>query len=323
MSTEGVASPDASADFDSCLELAAADPKGDDMFSTLKSVWAYYLSRGEIPRARQISERQRPVPGDGRDYFRPQNLAGLGMLDWFAGRFEDAAAQLTEAIDRQGRLGRQDEVAAVWFVPNDHTTSMHTHLAVARFMLGDLDGAQQSIERARALAAALEFPQGPWSAGYTMWLGSWVQMEAGGLERAAETLAELRSSSARHGFDNWELVATTHTAALEAITALHARLPAAGLLEHAGALINHVDLWEMLGLRVFLPFYITTAGTLLAAAGDADGARQRYEESLALASETGMRFYDAETTRRRAHLAPMPDATIDELHAALDLARTQ
>ena len=36
----------------------------------------------------------------------------------------------------------------------------------------------------------------------------------------------------------------------------------------------------MLELRIFLPFYLTTAGALLAAAGDAGGARQRYDESL-------------------------------------------
>ncbi len=31
---------------------------------------------------------------------------------------------------------------------------------------------------------------------------------------------------------------------------------------------------------------------------------ERYEESLQLAAETGMRFYDAETLRRLAQLAP-------------------
>jgi hypothetical protein len=79
----------------------------------------------------------------------------------------------------------------------------------------------------------------------------------------------------------------------------------------------------MLELRIFLPFYLTTAGALLAAADDSDGAWQRYEESLQLAAETGMRFYDAETTRRLAHLAPDRDATVAALGNALDLARSQ
>jgi len=62
---------------------------------------------------------------------------------------------------------------------------------------------------------------------------------------------------------------------------------------------------------------------LLAAAGDGVGARLRYHESLALAAETGMRFYDAETMRRAAQLAPTRGQAVLELRAAFDLARSQ
>jgi DNA-binding IclR family transcriptional regulator len=73
-----------------------------------------------------------------------------------------------------------------------------------------------------------------------------------------------------------------------------------------------LDIWQAVELRVFLPFYLTTTGALLAAAGDAEAARGRYEESLALSTETGMRFYDAETLRR-----------LGRLESALELARAQ
>ena len=55
----------------------------------------------------------------------------------------------------------------------------------------------------------MDFPRGPWSANYARWLGSWMWMEEGRLDLAGEALADLHSSSARHGFDNWELVAAT------------------------------------------------------------------------------------------------------------------
>src|SRR2546423_732720 len=83
--------------------------------------------------------------------------------------------------------------------------------------------------------------------------------------------------------------------------------------DRAVVLVAFIELWQMLGLKVLLPFSITTHGALLAAAGDREGARVRYEESLALAAETGMRFYDAETMRRIAHLAPDRDQTVLEL----------
>ena len=85
MSLEGAGSSDASADYERCLELAAGDPTGDAMFSTLMSLWSYRLSRGELERARETSTTLRSALGGSRSYYRPQNLAGFGMLDWFEG----------------------------------------------------------------------------------------------------------------------------------------------------------------------------------------------------------------------------------------------
>jgi hypothetical protein len=150
----------------------------------------------------------------------------------------------------------------------------------------------------------------------------WI--EAGRSDLAEAAVARLGESSVRHGFDAWELIADTQSAVLEAIGALRSGVAeAAELAAHADAVNGHIEVWQMLELRIFLPFYLTTAGALLAAAGDSDGAWRRYEESLQLAAQTGMRFYDAETLRRRAHLALDRDAVVADLHAALDLARSQ
>ena len=324
MAAEGAGSTDASADFERCLELAAADPGSDDMFSTLISLWAYHLSRGELDRARQVSQTGRAALGGGDSSFRPLNLASFGMLDWFAGSFTSAADRLATATDDLAEMGREDHISAVWFVPNDATVSMHVHLALAQFMAADVAGAEENLERARSVAASLDFPQGPWSAAYANWLGSWMWIEAGGLDRAAEAIDDLRSSGARHGFNNWVLFGATQTMAYEAIAALRSGTSdAAALAEQANGLAGIIDFWLALDTRVFVPFYLTTIGALQAASGDPDGARQRYTESLELAAETGMRFYDAENARRMAHLAPDRESKIAALGAALDVARSQ
>jgi hypothetical protein len=315
---------DAAADFDRCLELAAADPTGDDMFSTLISVWAYDLSRGELDRARQVSVTLRDAFSGKRDIFQPQNRAGFGMLDWFCGDFASALETLTASTDDLVDIGGDENLAAAWFVPNDPSVAMHVHLALARFMAGDVRGAGESLARAGALAEPLEFPQGPWSAAYANWLGSWIWIEAGRLDLAGQALADLRSSGESHGFDNWALIGATQTAVLEATTALQSgTADSAALSAHAEALGNHVELWKMLEIRVFLPFYLTTTGAVLAACGDADGARGRYEESLRLAAQTGMRFYDAETIRHLAHLEADRETRLATLDTALDLAQAQ
>jgi tetratricopeptide (TPR) repeat protein len=321
MSSEGAASPQASADFDRCLELAGPEPQSDDMFSTLISVWAYYLSRGELARTRQVSETLRAGLDRGRDYFRPQNLAGFGMLDWFAGDFRSALDTLTAATDQLAAMGREDEVEAVWFVPNDPTTAMHAHLGLARFMAGDASGADASVAQARAAAAECDFPQAPWSDCYATWLGSWMWLEAGRLEIARRAMADLDATSARHGFDTWELISATHSATLDAVVSMDAG--AADVADRADALEAYLELWQGLGLRVFLPYYLTVAGRARAASGQVEEARRRYQESLQLAEETGMRFYDAETARCLALLAGDQDDRIAELQAALELARAQ
>jgi class 3 adenylate cyclase/tetratricopeptide (TPR) repeat protein len=326
MSAEGAGSPDASSDFDRCLALATTDPEpaNDYRSTTLIGLWAYYLARADLERARELSVALRSALQGKRSVFRPQNLASFGMLDWFEGSFGDSVGTLADAFDVLAATGGEAEVMRAWFVPNDPTASMHVHLALARFMSADLAGADDSIAQANAVAASLDFPQGPWSAAYAAWLGSWMWIEAGRLDIAEQAVEELRSASATHGFAGWGLVGETQLKVLEAMRTMRDGAPDAGVLSaHAEAVGGHADVWQMIQFRLLLPFYLTTTGGLLAAAGDADGARARYEESLALAADTGMRFYDAETMRRMAHLEPDADALVAKLHEALDLARRQ
>ena len=324
---EGAASAEAAADFDRCLELAGADPGGDDMFATLICMWGYRLGRGELDRAHEVVVALRDWLVGEREFFRPHNRGGFGILRWFSGDFAAAAEDLAHfaaGLADEGAASGEEVVAAVWFMPNDATAATTVHLALAQFMVGDVARADESIARALAFAAPLDFPQGPWSASYALWLGSWMWLEAGRFDLADRAAAELRESSARHGFDSWELFASTHTAALEAAKALRSGVAdATALSAHADELSGHIEVWNMLELRIFVPFYLTTIGALLAAAGDAAAARERYDESLRLAAETGMRFYDAETMRRLAQLEPDRAMVVAALRRALELARSQ
>ena len=117
---------------------------------------------------------------------------------------------------------------------------MHVHLALAQFMAGEVRAAERSLARAGAIAGSIDFPQGPWSAAHASWLGSWMWIEAGRLDRADQAIAELRSSSARHGFDTWELIAAPGPPPLEGITALRSETD--GLSDHAEAIEAYIEL---------------------------------------------------------------------------------
>lgn len=323
MSLEGAASMDAAADYERCLQLAAGEPGSPAMIGTLVSLWSYYLSRAELGRVRQTSTTLRSqLSGPG--FFRPQNLAGFGMVDWFEGSFPSALETLTTATEELQEQDRPGDLSHVWFVPIDATAAMYVYLAVARFMSCDGIGADAGLARAHAIADRLEFPQGAWSADYAHWLGSWIWLESGRLDEARAALEELRTTADLHGFDTWQLIGATQLAAHEALAALRGgEADAAALAEHAAGLSSFIEFWKALELRVFLPFYLTTCGALLADSGDAKAARARYEESLQLAAGTGMRFYDAETSRLIAHLAGDEEAKVAGLRDALALARSQ
>ena len=324
MSAEGAGSAEAASDYARCLQLAMADARGDEMFSSLISLWAYHLARAELDRTRDVLETLRTGLAGTREWFRPANHAGFGIISWFEGDF-GTAREILEAAEADLAGGRTDAgVADFWFVPNDPTASIHTHLALARFMCGDSDGADAEMAHSVALTATLDFPQGPWSNAYGAWLRSWMLAERGELDHAASVAAELLELSTRHGFDSWTMVATTQQAAIDATRAVQRQGSQPGAAaDHAAALAGLVGMWQAVDLLVFLPYYLTMTGAALAAADDREGARSRYEEALALGDRTGMLFYAAEATRRLALLADDASQRDAQLRSALEIARAQ
>jgi tetratricopeptide (TPR) repeat protein len=191
-------------------------------------------------------------------------------------------------------------------------------------MVGDTTGADAAMAHSANRAAALDFPQGPWSAAYGAWLGSWMLAERGAFDRAAADVAQMIESSAEHGFDSWTMIGMTHQAAIETMRSLHDRDAGAQVwMQHATTLGEMVALWKSLELLLFLPFYLTVQGAAFAAAGEVDAAATAYQEAVELGERTGMRFYIAETMRRSAQLDRDADQTVGQLWKALALARAQ
>ena len=183
-------------------------------------------------------------------------------------------------------------------MPNDPTVAMFAHLGLARFMTGDVEGAEQSLAHARAVAAELDFPHGPWSMAYAIWLSSWLWIETGADELAEPALAEVVEAAEEHGFEGWAVIATTQSIVLEALRDLRAGAAPETLAEHAETLALNLEVWEALGLRIFLPFYLTTTGALLAGAGDARGGAR------ALRAVARARRRDRHALLRRRDAAP-------------------
>ncbi len=324
VSAEGNGSPQAAADYERCLELAMRDRSQDEMFQTLISLWGYYSSRADLRRARQVLELSRTLLTAGREWFSVENEAGFGILDWFAGRFVSAHELLEHAAADILARGRDERRDAAWYLPNDPMTTTFTHLALARFMRGDADGAADALATADGLAAGLPFPQGPFSAAYNGTYKAWILIQEGALDRAEAVLTDTLALAERHGFSFWILAATTNRTLLDALRAADAQpIDLSGLDAYASTLEALVSAWRMVDTRLFLPAVLTMLGTTRLFAGDHAAAAEQLDDALALAKETGVEFSVAETLRVRAHLDGDRSEEAGRLREALDVARRQ
>ncbi len=322
VSISGNASPEAAIDYNECLALANDLGRSDDIVRALIPIWSHYASRGDIGRATDVATILRNLVVSGREWFVVENDAAFGMLAWFSGRFGESRRLLEQARAGLDRRGADDRVAASWFLPNDPQTSIHTHLALARLMTGDIAGAEVEFATGGEVATGLPFPQGRFSELYNDAYRSWALTHLGQFDDAAALAAHSLSLAREHGFELWEMAATTQLATI----GVHRRVRA-GIGVRAGTEVAELGgqamLWRMLDLGVFLPPVLTSLAVAQAEAGDVGAARRGIAESLEIATASGVHFYDAESRRAAALLEPDVDAVVAGLEAAYAVAVEQ
>jgi class 3 adenylate cyclase len=320
---EGASSANAAADYKRCLEISGSRLRDDEFFSTLVALYGYFAMRADLDRVERLLASVRSSLVGSREWFRPFNDAGFGMLAWYRGDFTNARELLEAAA-----LARSDESAqeldAVWFMPNEGTASIYTHLALARYIQGDLAGAEAELKRTEHRCESIGFPQGVFSFAYARQMEVLIRIEAGQLDRALEVATALSTNGAQHGFDSWAMVGAAQQETVAALAALNGNpLDTVQLQRHIATLTSYVDAWRALAVRSLITFYDAVLARLLIAAGRLDQARDRIQIALQLADETGMHFYDAELLRIRAHSTDDPGARRADISDAIELARSQ
>jgi tetratricopeptide (TPR) repeat protein len=244
------------------------------------------------------------------------------MIAWYRGEFDKALAGLTSAADHADIDAREQETR--WFMPNEPVASVYTHLAAARFVIGDHTGAQRAMAQAQKRVERLDFPQGPYSHAYARSYETWMNIEAGRLDHAADIVAAMTEQARRYHFAGWMLIAETQRASVDALSLLATGSPDAQVLQpHIAAMTMFIESWRTVEMKMFLTFYDSVLARLLAAAGRPDAARDRLDTALGLAADTDVHFYDAELLRLRAHTEQAGEARRAGLAAARELAIRQ
>jgi hypothetical protein len=319
---EGAASPNAANDYERSLELSGADLHCDELFATLAVLYAYYAMRAELDRVHTVLESIR-LNLAGREWFAPLNNAGFGMLAWYRGEFDEARGILEAAAAACSDEGTQAS-EAVWFMANEAVAGIYTHLALARYVQGDLGSAEMDLNRTEMRCESLPFPQGPFSLAYSLHMEVLMRVDAGQLDRAAQAANRLADIGEQHGFDSWALAGAAQQAFVHALATAGADEPdTTALAEQIPTLSAYVELWQSLGVIALITSYEAILARLHIAARQCDQARDRVDAALRLARDTGMHYHDSELLRVRAHTHNDADVRKLELAEALALARQQ
>jgi class 3 adenylate cyclase len=318
----GHGSTEAAAEFERCLELIGNEPS-TELYATFTPLWSYYTTRGNLARATRLVQALRLRLNDMPSWHRITNDAVVGALAMLRGEFHSARLTLAGAV---AALDDADTEAVehVWFTPNDPLAGLATMYGFVSFLQGDLRAAEDTYRKIRDRCAQIGFPHGPFSLCYAQGIEALVRIEAGQLDRAAELAAELGKTAEKYGFDEWVLIARCIPVSLASRTALSDRAASTDAWEgHIAASTAIVEGWRAAETKSMMAPYDGVLAGVLTAAGRRREARERVEEAMRIADETGMRYYDAEFMRLRAHTYDDAADTHNELLAAAAVARHQ
>jgi hypothetical protein len=288
----------------------------------MSALYGYYVVRADLRRVQKLLEAVEAGVVKGRPEAWPTLTAGFGMLAWYRGEFDIARQRLETAASQRNHVG--EDVIASWFMANEPVASIHTHLAMARYIQGDLSGAADELLASARRCDEVGAPQGPFSLGYTRQMEVFIRIESGELDRAAAVTASLASDARKHGFDSYVVFGAAVQHVIAAVLALtDSPADPDALSTHIATVTGLIDGWRAVGLKAMIMFYDAVLARLLLAAGRPADARDRVDVGLTQAAETGMRFYDAELLRIRAHTYDDVQQRRDGLRAAVELARRQ
>ncbi len=324
LTMEGHTSAEAAADYERCLDLCLSLGPSDEVYATMFSLWSYYAARAEFDRADQLLELVR-AHGDALPDTIGHMLEGSQALDdFYRGNFTESFRGFAAQADFY--TGAEVDLTRWWFIPSDPGVAVQTAGFLAAMHAGDLRTVDALVDNARRLCSALPFPHGPFTFVAFLAMEAWMHTELGEFDDAAHVVDEVVETADRYGFDSWAIVGATQRQVFEGLRILHdgataRQQPALSAL--AATIGNYMAMWKMIDQWVFVTYYTTVQGQLHAAAGEIELARAAFDEARAIARRTGMGFYESETIRHAAHLAPAESEKVAGIRDALGLAQRQ
>ncbi|HJT03723.1 MAG TPA: adenylate/guanylate cyclase domain-containing protein, partial [Pseudonocardiaceae bacterium] len=278
----GYTSEEAVKDFDRCAALCRQLGSRPEHLSAIIGPLSFYLTRGELSAVRRVAEDLRCWVDTGNTYHHAESAAIFGALSFFEGDYQKSGELFDSAVAEFSSRPPSDPTERNWFLPHDVAVAALAHHAVFRWFAGQHGVARKAGERAIARASTFGFPLGPFSMAYAKSYLGWANAIVGNYRTAAAFAYDVREIGQRHGFSIWESNGDAHLAIAQ--NRIGGRGDAADTVEH------HAGAWERIGVRVFLPYFLTAAADIRAATGQHAEALAGFAAAGRAAEKTGVYF---------------------------------
>jgi TOMM system kinase/cyclase fusion protein len=312
MATKGYAAQEVEHAYTRARELCQQVGETPQLFSVLRGLWAYYLTRMELPVAVELGEQLLRLAQS----VQSQSLLvrahfALGQTFFHLGEFAAACSHLEEGITLSDPQRR-----SVRAMP-DPGLGCLCYAAGVRWMLGYPDQSLHRIHEALTLAREQSHAFSLAFAFFFAAIGHHYRREVQGtLERAQAAIAV----AAEQGFD--------YLLVLGQIMEGWARAEQGAGEEGLTLIRQGLSATRAAGAEIVRPYFLALLSETHRKAGQTEEGLRRVAEALAAGHETGQRYYEAELYRLKGEL--VLDLSMDKhseaetcFHQALEIARRQ
>jgi class 3 adenylate cyclase len=324
--SEGLAALGLEDEFDRCRELCAEletrESHGVQLENVIAGLWGYYVTRGRLDAAQEITEGNTRHPGYSVDPLRRAYVDSQRATEsMFCGRWSEARQFFEDTIDGFRDMPTND---SRWVTPHDPYAASLAFLGPVCAVTGDVERGRRMSERSHKRARELRYPRGPYTIAFNLIYETWTSRLVGEYADAVTIAAEATEIGNTYGFMDWQL--------LGQLNGLLAQAHLGTIDDGPQQMEPILDFWCQLGAGVGIPMFLIEMAELRLDAGESDLCESTLDRAFTIALNGGTRNVFpaadhhrqnqmlAEAHRIRARLLASRDASPSEIRSEFQRA---
>ena len=217
---DGYQRPAAAGDFERCVQLLGAQPRGDELLGALTAIISYHSVRSDMNALAQVVEMLRASADEQRPWLR---YIVESTSAWVAFARGDRESTLRHLAAWEAMLTGDGEQYAhtIEFVGLDGFVDLASLRIYDCVLTGDFTGADAALARAERRIERMNPDRQVMNTCQVDSIRFWVLLDRGDIEGAATLARQIHEQATSHGIDTIRLTAATERAAADALGMAH------------------------------------------------------------------------------------------------------